>query len=608
MEIFIGPAPLIAATRRGTLESELEVSFRECFAAPGDRFGPRLLTEGMQMSTNYNRYLDIHLCTSHDIAAVKTKKMQKARDTGSYNALVKCARNFFTANGTEYFYEFHADMEDQVRYRTGKSEGFTYDSDAVFFNTGNCRNYTDVEITTANKSMLVCRNGEISDELKQMRYIGCMASIEQLAAPHVYPNLEGLVRWISDATTTNKLRINCHGAGTSTDGFLMGNTQLSEQALVDALVRHGLTRQDKGKQNTFGLAHAARWKLDSEVSRCENATCGQQFSKTWYGSSTKHHCRRCGGIFCDKCSSKRIDLRVALTGPNNATTNNARNARVCNTCFNEAFDVEHKFGGDLVLQEVFGRDAAGGELKYGLQTIALGLCMGARDNDGFSPELADAAAGTLQAGSLAGRLRGELTRRGLRGIKITASNTVVANSALTGLVNSFGVKYPNAGGHRAMGLERQGSFSFPAYIWGSSDTKRTEYEQLADPKPAPGIEVHGGTIRFGYGAPLPPPLLPAAAPRRRLRVAAGAGAAMSPVETVLRYFLQDWRFDSWLEVAPRAGVAAHDCYFVFKPPPRVSTIQGVPNPPTLRAPYGSVITVTGTQVDTFKLTKAHGFS
>lgn len=82
---------------------------------------------------------------------------------------------------------------------------------------------------------------------------------------------------------------------------------------------------------------------------------------------------------------------------------------------------------------------------------------------------------------------------------------------------------------------------------------------------------------------------------------------MSPVET-LRNFLRYWEFDSWLEVAPRAGVAAHDCYFVFKPPPRVTTIQGVPHPPALQAPYGSVITVTGTRFDNYKLTKAYGFS
>ena len=591
-----------------------EAFFHERFAAPGDRFGPRLLTDGRQMSTNYNRYLDIHLCTSHDIADVKMRKMRKARATGSLSAVPKCQRKFFTANGTEYFYEFLDDMEDQVRYRTGKSEGFTYDPDAIIFNTGNCRNYTNLEITTADKNMLVCRGGQISDELKKMRYIGCMASIEQLAKHSVYPNLEGLVHWIADATTTNKLRINCHGAGTSMGGFCMGNTQLSVEAFIETLVRHGLTHDDKVKQNTFGLAHAARWKLDSEVSRCENAACGQQFSKTWYGSSTKHHCRRCGGIFCDKCSSKRIDLSVALTGPNNATTKNVKNARVCDKCFTEAFDVEHKFGGDLAVQEIFGRDAAGGELKYGLSTIALGLCMGAKSDDVFSPELADAAAGTLQAGSLAARLRDELTGRGLRGIKITASNTVVANSAKTGLTNVFGVSYPDGGKTKTKGLESSGTFSFPAYIWGSSTPLRRAYELLPDPKPAPGIEVRGRSIFFGFGAPLPlPPLLPAAAPPAARLAAAVAKPTPAALRAILETtFLKNWSFTSWgksQRYYSSSGVGPSDrCCLVLTPPPRVTTILGVPQPPTLAAPYDSQIRVTGLQIDTFKLTKSYGTS
>jgi hypothetical protein len=77
---------------------------------------------------------------------------------------------------------------------------------------------------------------------------------------------------------------------------------------------------------------------------------------------------------------------------------------------------------------------------------------------------------------------------------------------------------------------------------------------------------------------------------------------------MLRLFLSAWNFDSWLKVEPRAGVAAQDCYFVFRAPPRVTTIQGVPHPPTLSGRYDSVITVTGAQLNITKQTKAHGTS
>eukprot|EP00968_Pinguiococcus_pyrenoidosus_P013784 scaffold1247_cov251-Pinguiococcus_pyrenoidosus.AAC.20 len=46
-----------------------------------------------------------------------------------------------------------------------------------------------------------------------------------------------------------------------------------------------------------------RWRDDAEVEVC--AQCKQSFSTI---SRRRHHCRRCGDIFCDNCSSKRIRL------------------------------------------------------------------------------------------------------------------------------------------------------------------------------------------------------------------------------------------------------------------------------------------------------------
>ena len=557
------------------------------------------------MSTNYNRYLDLHLCTTTNIADLKTRK-----------AAPGDRRKFFSHGGTEYFYEFRDDMQKQSMYRSVKNEGFTFDPDA-WFSKGNSRNFSDFEITSADVSMLRLRLGRITDELKQMRYIGCMLSMEKLQGIEWLPNLEGLMHWICDETTTNKLRINCHGAGTSTGGFHMGNNDLSVETLVRRLVFHGLSRGQKVKQDTFGLAHSARWKLDAEVTRCENTACGQQFSKTWYGSSTKHHCRRCGGIFCDRCSSKRIDLRVALTGPNNATAKNVKNARVCDPCFKEAFDVDDKFWGEKGMQEVFGRDAAGSELKYGLQTIALGLCMGAKADDRFSPQLGTVGAGTFEAGSLAARLRDELGKKNIHGIKITASNQVVGFNEEAGLKNQFGVKYPQDGGKRDVRLgQSRATISFPAYIWGTDPILKSEYDNLPDPKPAPGIVAHGNKLYFGLNQfPLPrPSRVPGG---RAMAVAPNAVAQPNSRAVVLRIlvdFYKDWKFTSWgMTPVPYSTVSGQSdsMYFMLSPPPRVTLIQGDnPVPPAVpQAPApNSEIRVTGRQVDTYKLTKSYGMS
>ncbi len=561
---------------------------------------------------NYNRYLDLHLCVSGNLPTVKDKQAAKVADGRQTQA--KMDRKFFTHKGVEYFYEFRGDMVDQTRYRSGKGEGFTFDPDAMFAK-GNSRNFDSVEITTADVSMLRLHNGDISDGLKQVRYIGCMVAIEQLKkANTVYQNLEGLVHWITDKTTTNKLRINCHGSGKSTGGFSMGyETELTVDELVNALALHGLSREAKYQQNLAGLAHNARWKLDSEVTECEQ--CKRRFEKTWYGSTTKHHCRRCGGIFCDKHTEKRTDLRVALTGPNNLTAKNVRQARVCDKCFAEARDQDGI------------RDAAGDELRYGLQTIALGLCMGARADDRFSPELIDGAAGSLEAGSLAARLRNELNHRGFHGIKITASNEVVGNSEKTGLRGHFGVAYPHTSMRENRAVDRvmkerlrdQDEFEFPAYIWGSQESLRKQYEQLPNPKPEPGIIVQPGskTVYFGSVSlnPSPPPTVRPRVPAVASRAAAPRAAVDPSVvarKTLLQFFVE-WEFTSWhvdfFHEYRKSGVGVPDTACIrLTAPPRVASIENRPNPPAAGPPHNNVIRVTGRQADIFKEIKAYGVS
>lgn len=548
---------------------------------------------------NYTRYLDLHLCTKKDIAAVKTRKLAAARDTGNYNEVLACHRKFFSHGGTEYCYDFRNDMEQQAKYRSNvKSEGFSYDPEAFFSkNIGNCRNFSDVEITQADISMLKLVNGEISNQLRQMRYIGCMVAIEHLQDPTFYPNLEGLMRWICDPTTTNKLRINCHGSGTTTGGFHMGNNELSVEAFVRNLQRHGLSAKKSGgsvgpeklTQNLSGLAHNARWKLDSEVTRCEAMGCTHKFEKSWYGTSNKHHCRRCGGIFCDKHTSKRIDLAIALT-EKSGTVKGAKQVRVCDQCYAEARDQDGV------------RDAVGDELKYGLQTIALGLCMGAKAGERFSPEFSSAAAGTLEAGSLAARLRDELTQRNIRGIKITASNQSVVNDKESGLKNVFGVKYPSKGSSTtAKKLENSGEFSMPATIWGKDPALKQIYRNLPDPKPAAGIVVHGNKVYFGLNQ-YPPKQSPAfVGPVNQAN-------AQAVYQTLKTHFFAKWEFDSWNKTNVHYSTTTRgipdSAYILMSPPPRVKAIVG-DNPVQTSA---RDIRVTGEQVNSYKLTKSYGIS
>ena len=57
------------------------------------------------------------------------------------------------------------------------------------------------------------------------------------------------------------------------------------------------------------------WIDDNDAIRCYNSNCNELFNAL----KRHHHCRICGHIFCNKCSSKRILLK----------------ARSCDNCYNK---------------------------------------------------------------------------------------------------------------------------------------------------------------------------------------------------------------------------------------------------------------------------------
>ncbi|VDN55661.1 unnamed protein product [Dracunculus medinensis] len=61
----------------------------------------------------------------------------------------------------------------------------------------------------------------------------------------------------------------------------------------------------------------AQWENDANVENCKR--CNIQFSV----SKRRHHCRKCGSIFCNSCSSARLKL-----------PSNAKPVRVCLPCYN----------------------------------------------------------------------------------------------------------------------------------------------------------------------------------------------------------------------------------------------------------------------------------
>lgn len=564
---------------------------------------------------NYNRYLDIHLCTNTDLAAVKLK--HRSPDM------------YFQSNQVEHFYEFTPDLMRQLRYREAKTEGFTFNET----NSGNCRILNGVELTDAPHGFLRLTSTldttgggrrvshTINDQLKQLRYIGCMVSIEKLRTNAVYEQLQALMLWISEPSHVNKLRINCHGDGQRTGVMSMGEAELSPAELVDALVRHGLTRPSTYTATVLGLAVGARWKLDGEKDACEK--CNKNFSVF----RRRHHCRRCGGLFCDACSSKTLDLAVALTGEprggvvqQTATAKNVKKARVCDTCYAAVAPVSQALAEDAVLKDVFGGQTDNAATtNYGLKTLALALCMGAKAGDEFSPERAPPAVGgqqpaaaaqnvgTFLSDSLAARFLAELRRHRLRGIRVTASNQVLAGSD-EGLEAVCGVDFPTntrtyfdpaAGQLYRTSTERnrfakgQGTFNVPAYIWGSRQSLQRDYARLATPH-AP---ARNAAVLFSEHITVSPC-------SRSLYFSNCASPTL--MDTVLRNFLAEWKFTSWQKsrcaLPAQPGGLSQSHTWKITAPPRVTRITAVPGTAGMN---DNVISITGRETEYFKHYKSY---
>jgi len=96
-------------------------------------------------------------------------------------------------------------------------------------------------------------------------------------------------------------------------GKAMKQMSTERRGLTEQIQRDGLPFSTSGKPDT------SFWIPDKDAPRCFDC-------RTSFGLFTRrHHCRRCGGVFCDKCCSH--SMPVPSRGYNTPV-------RVCNKCFN----------------------------------------------------------------------------------------------------------------------------------------------------------------------------------------------------------------------------------------------------------------------------------
>eukprot|EP01012_Entosiphon_sulcatum_P011859 TRINITY_DN17354_c0_g1_i1.p1 TRINITY_DN17354_c0_g1~~TRINITY_DN17354_c0_g1_i1.p1 ORF type:complete len:268 (-),score=44.53 TRINITY_DN17354_c0_g1_i1:100-903(-) len=71
----------------------------------------------------------------------------------------------------------------------------------------------------------------------------------------------------------------------------------------------------------------SHWKKNEEVDKCQHKACEKAFGLV----VRRHHCRHCGGIFCQEHSEHKVPLNATRTDFDFAESKPT--SRVCNTCY-----------------------------------------------------------------------------------------------------------------------------------------------------------------------------------------------------------------------------------------------------------------------------------
>jgi len=369
----------------------------------------------------YDRFLDIHFVTSKptDLSKYvndpeKLNKKTAAQKLGNY------------AQG-KYQYDFQSDRKTQKTFYIQKLQGKFAAAVAgtplqVNLATGSFTRPQQHAKGTIIDNVLGDRPTVLPNpnRFDEDHYITCYVDLEILQQGQaIASEFAELVAWVSAAATAGKIRLNCHGDSAADAGFSMGGSTLSPAHLVDALIRHGLKkgRPDDVKPHTKTNQMAgASWKPDNQASKCENLKCSAAFSFV----TRRHHCRRCGGIFCDKCTKKRRTLSNPLTDSGHAV-GAVPDCRVCDGCARVCDDSP-----TVTLVKA----------SKGLTQITLALCLSARN----ATEFGDMKTGFAR-NSIASRLVKALRENHLYGIQVSGMNEVLAWSG-QGFNAVFGVEYP----------------------------------------------------------------------------------------------------------------------------------------------------------------------
>lgn len=533
---------------------------------------------------NYDRFLDIHFVSS------KVRPGARMLDDGT----------------GRYQYDFKGDVNSQRRAYRDKLQG-RFDAAiprVVFANIFNTVQpfqrprpkqanslHIDHVIGEGPANWWAADVEQATTPLDSYHHVSCYVDLENLRpGMPVMPELQSLVEWVcakkspAGAPLAGKMRLNCHGSNSADAGLEMGNSSLSADNLVDALIRHGLGT--RAMQNTVARRVAsepqATWKLDAKVRACEN--CTKEFTTF---TRRKHHCRRCGGIFCDDCTKQRRTVRDPLV-ENGKMKGDVKDCRVCDRC---AAIVTEGWMATQGLKPAGVDTGVSVKAGKGLTQITLALCQTASSKK----EFADAKTGFAR-NSIASKLVKRLSMKGIHGIQVSGSNEVVIWSHGGNLLESFGLVYPGMSQNKKP-TTGHADDPFEGTEWAGTQTDETSMTipslvlgARGEPNPAvaPIIDdAKFATIRDQRIVPV----------MGGNKMAFGRFPRNTPEAVLVYEAVEKWKFTSWRmtvetvasfpeltrQATDLSSIPGSDAAILAATRPRAAALQGVARPSSKEA-------------------------
>lgn len=533
---------------------------------------------------NYDRFLDIHFVSS---------------------LVIPGARMLDDGTG-RYQYDFKGDVNSQRRAYRDKLQG-RFDAAiprVVFANIFNTVQpfqrprpkqanslHIDHVIGEGPANWWAADVEQATTPLDSYHHVSCYVDLENLRpGMPVMPELQSLVEWVcakkspAGAPLASKLRLNCHGSNSADAGLAMGGSSLSADNLVDALIRHGLGT--RAMQNTVARRVAsepqATWKLDAKVQACEN--CTKEFTTF---TRRKHHCRRCGGIFCDDCTKQRRTVRDPLV-ENGKMKGDVKDCRVCDRC---AAIVTEGWMATQGLKPAGVDTGVSVKAGKGLTQITLALCQTASSKK----EFADAKTGFAR-NSIASKLVKRLSMKGIHGIQVSGSNEVVIWSHGGNLLESFGLVYPGMSQNKKP-TTGHADDPFEGTEWAGTQTVETSMTipslvlgARGEPNPtiAPIIDdAKFATIRDQRIVPV----------MGGNKMAFGRFPRNTPENVLVKEAVEKWKFTSWRkteetvasfpelirQATDLSSIPGSDAAILVATRPRAAALQGVARPSSKEA-------------------------